>query len=140
MKVQLRGWATIPAIVVVLLFLGYRAMSARSVLDGEQGELLRGHLQGEYTSLELPNVRTAYADGYDDDAVDRILSLDEIEFTEVRVKGASDEVIVQVTIEVAGGPPPDGASTRYYLLRHSTIGGWKVVREVGAMSFYLKLF
>jgi hypothetical protein len=140
---RLKGWPAVVAIVLVGIFLLYRATSARSALEGEQGELLRNHLRGEYAGHVLPDVKQAYDAGDTEELeaqVDRVTSLGDIQFTSVGVKGTGDEVIVKLTISVGGKAPPDGKTTRYYLLRHRTIGGWRVVREVGSWSWYLKLF
>lgn len=140
---RLRGWPAVAAVVLVGIFVMYRAVSARSALDGEQGELLRNHLRGVYAGHVLPDVEKAYASGDTaglDEQVKRVTSLGDIKFTSTGIKGTGDEVIAKVTIEVGGKPPPDGKSTRYYLLRHRTIGGWRVVREVGSWSWYLKIF
>jgi len=140
---RLKGWPAVGAVVLLGVFFFYRAVSAGSALEGEQGELLRNHLRGEYAGHVLPDVRKAYEAGDDvelETQVDRVTALGEIEFTSVGVKGTGDEVVVKLTIAVGGKPPPDGKSTRYYLLRHRVIGGWRVIREVGAFSYYLKLF
>jgi len=138
-KLRLKGWPAVAAIVVVAVFLGYRAVSARSALEGQQGERLRQHLQGRYTAAALPSLRSAQGDALPGQ-VDAVTSFDKIRFTDVGVKGTGKEVVVRVTISVAGKPPPDGKAVRYYRMRHQAIGGWKVVREVGALSWYLNLF
>lgn len=143
MTIRVKGWAAIPVIVLLALFVTYRAVSAQSALMGQQGELLQSHLRGVYSSLALPGLRAALSEDDPEDLgrrVDEVASLDTIKFTSVGVKGTGDEVVVKVTIEVAGQPPPDGKPVRYFLLRHQNIGGWRVVREVGSFSYYLKLF
>jgi hypothetical protein len=139
---KLERWMAIPGIVLVVLFVGYRAVAARSALSGPQGELLRNHLQGEYASLALPGLKAAQASGNDAEVsrlAEQALKTSEIEFTSVGVKGTSDEAVAKVTISVAGEAPPDGKPVRYFLLRHR-FGGWRVEREVGALSYYMKLF
>ena len=136
MKFTIKGWAAVPVLAVLLIVAGFRMVSAESALDGEQGERLKSHLQGEYSSLLL-----ADADGTNLDAasIDALLEVDEIEFTDVSVKVRSDEAVVRVTIEVAGDSPPDGRDVRYFRMEHQTLGGWRVVREVGKWSYYLAL-
>ena len=142
MSFEFKRWMAIPGILIVILFLGYRAMSARSALSGSQGELLKNHLQGEYISLALPDLKAAQASG-DDAELSRLaetaLKTNAIEFTSVGVKGGSEEVVAKVTISVSGMTPPDGKPVRYFLLRHRA-GTWRVEYEVSSFSYYTKLF
>ena len=73
------------------------------------------------------------------DQVGRIVSMNEIEFFGVGIKGTTDEIVVRIKIRVAGELPPDGIKTRYFRLRHRTMTGWRVVGEAGAFQYYMKL-
>ncbi len=139
---ELKRWMAIPGILIVILFFGYRAMSARSTLSGPQGEMLKNHLQGEYISLALPGLKAAQASGDDAELsrlAEKAVESNAIEFTSVGVKGGSDEVIAKVTISVSGMTPPDGKPVRYFLLRHRA-GTWRVEYEVSSFSYYMTLF
>lgn len=142
MKIELKGWAAVPAILLIALFVGYRMVAARSAFDGQQGEQLRAHLQAEYVGPEVRKLlaRKDSASTADDAGPALLIAPTDIQFTSVGIKGSSKEAVAKVTILVAGKTPPDGRGTRYYLMRHRTIGGWHIVREVGALSYYLKLF
>lgn len=142
-QIRLKGWPAALVAVLAVGFVGYRALSAHSALEGPAKEKIIGHLQGVYTSHELPGLQEAYASGRTEELqerVDKVLTLDEIELTSLAVKGLGKDIVVKVGITVAGGPPPDGKSTRYYALRHRAVSGWQVTREITAFQYYLKLF
>ncbi len=144
MQFQLKGWAAVPFILLVLGFVGYRAVSARSSLDGQAGEQIKLHLRGVYASGNLDELRTAHAEGRSEgvqQGIDKILDLNSIELETIGVKGSTeDEIVVKCRVTVAGLAPPDGKPIRYYRLKHQVAFGWKVDREVSAWSYYGKLF
>ena len=140
--VQLRGWMAVPAILVALLFVGSRAMSARDTFAGPEGEQLRLHLWGEYNAALNPAFDAARASGEAavlDEVAEAVVRPEGIEFVDVGVKGHGNEVVARVEIAVDGGVPPDGKRVRYFLLRHR-LGRWDVARETGAFGYYSKLF
>jgi hypothetical protein len=57
----------------------------------------------------------------------------------MKARGTPDDLVVRVKIRVDGGRPPDGREVRYFRMRHSTITGWRMERETGALAYYLNL-
>ncbi len=142
MSFKLKGWVAAPVLLAMLGFVVFRAISAETALASDAGNSIKLHLQGVYSIYELEGLEEAVLAGNLDEIseqVGRLVSLDEIEFYGVGIKGTSDEIVVRIKIRVDQGPPPDGIKTRYFLLRHWAATGWRVAREVGAFQYYMKL-
>lgn len=144
MEIQFKGFkAVVVLLVAAALFVGKYSMERRTLEEGAADQL-KFRLRGEYLGQGLTEFDVAeLADAGDEQAraqADELMSLTEIEFTEMSARGSGDDVVVRVEIRVAGGDPPDGESVRYFRMSHSTLTGWRVLREVPATSYYLKLF
>jgi hypothetical protein len=136
-SITLTGW---PALIVIVLALGVYGMTfvmGRSTHDDEALAPIRLQLQGEYTAMLLSDAEAVAPDA---EAVERLLALDQIEFTSVSARGSGENVIVRVEPRVDGQPPPDGRDVRYYRMSYSTVTGWRVRHESRAFRYYTTLF
>ncbi|NIR46742.1 MAG: hypothetical protein GWN99_20260 [Gemmatimonadetes bacterium] len=141
MEIKLKGWSAVAALVVIGAVLGGKLLMERSTLETEAMEQLKLTLQGEYGSYLLHDVDADRLTNEEMEAkAAELLELQDIRFTSIKARGRGDDVRVRVEVEVAGGDPPDGERVRYYKLSHSTLTGWRVRREITALSYYLKLF
>jgi hypothetical protein len=137
---RLKGWMALPAILVVLGFLAFRTFTIRTTLASEATEELKVWLSSDYARLHLDglDVKNLPKNGKDP-RIQGLLELDKVEIVSIQARG-TNPVYVKVEIRVAGKEPPDGRPTRYYLMEHSMVTGWRVKREISAFSYYMKLF
>jgi len=140
MKIELTGPKAIAALLIIAALIVGKFMMERSTLAAEAMPEIRLYLQGEYVAAGLKDFDTAAMSEEELDAkAQELLKLDEIEFTSISARGRGDDVRVKLEIQVARQDPPDGRRVRYYQLSHSTVTGWRVRREITALSYYLKL-
>lgn len=151
MEMKLNGPAAIVGVFVILAFGAYRVMSMQTELETEALDELRSYLAAEYAGRDVAELSAALESDPPVDPkeaqahVDSILATQDITFPSVSARGFWDaqkggEAVVQVDIRVAGGPPPDGESTRYYRMRYRPLSGWHVLGRTSAWSYRLKLF
>lgn len=141
MKVELKGWKAIAALVVVIAVLAGKFLAERSTLESEAADELKLWLRGEYVSRGLHGVDTSQMSEEELQAKgEELLALNEVEFASIAARGRGDDVVVKVEIRVSGEEPPDGKPVRYFRMSHSTLTGWRVRHETTALSYYLKLF
>jgi len=142
-KIRVTGWKAIAVLVIVAAFVGFRYNAMRSTVATEAADELRFWLAAEYMSMGLPALEQAIESG-DAAAAElqarEIVARDRIEFPSLTARGAPDDVVVRAEILVDGDTPPDGQSVRYFLMEHSTVTGWRMRREVTAVSYYLRFF
>ncbi len=140
MKLELKGWKAIAALVVIAAVVGGKFLMERSTLATEATEEIKFYLRGEYVSHELRDFDLDQMTDEEAEAkAQELLKLEDIQFTSISARGRGDDVRVKLEIQVAGQDPPDGERMRYYQLSHSAITGWHVEREITALSYYLKL-
>lgn len=138
MQFQLRGVPALVAVVLFALFALWRTTSARADLEtGAAGELTQW-LRAEYARERLAGITDAgtLASG----AIDSLIATQNVTFTSIEARGAPDDMIVRIVIQVDGRPPADGREVRYYRMSHSTINGWRLRGETTALAYWLKLF
>jgi hypothetical protein len=134
-----------------VLFGAYRVSSMQTELETEALDQLKAFLAAEYAGNDI----AALSEALDSDPqldpeqaqarAERILATQNITFPSVSARGvwnAKDggEAVVRVDIQVDGGPPPDGVTTRYYRMRYRPLSGWTVGGRTSAWSYRLKLF
>ncbi len=140
-KIKLTGWKALVALVVVAGFLGYRYYALHTTVATEAADELRFWLAAEYIAAGLPALEEAVESG---DAVaaelqaQEILARERIEFTEISARGSADDVVVRVELLVDGRAPPVGKPVRFFRMKHSMVTGWRMQREVHAISYYLR--
>lgn len=139
MKLELTGWKAIAVLAVIALVIGGKLMMERSTLATEAAEEIKLYLRGEYASQGLRDfdLDQMTEEGAEAKAQE-LLKLEDIQFTSISARGRGDDVRVKLEIQVAGEDPPDGKRVRYYQLSHSVVTGWRVEREITALSYYLK--
>ncbi len=140
-KIKLTGWKAVLVLVAVAGFLGYRYYALHTTVATEAADELRFWLAAEYMAAGLPALEQAVESG---DAVaaeiqaQEILARERIEFTELSARGSPEDVVVRAEILVDGRAPPVGEPVRYFRMEHSMVTGWRMQREVHAISYYLK--
>ena len=140
MRIELTGPKAIVALLIIVAVIVGKFMMERSTLASEATPEIKLYLQGEYVADGLKDFDTAAMTDEEIAAkAQELLKLDQIEFTSISARGRGDDVRVKLEIQVAGQDPPDGRRVRYYQLSHSTVTGWRVRREITALSYYLKL-
>jgi len=140
LRIELKGWAAVAVLVLVVGFLAFRLVSVKTTLASEAADALRAQLRAEYSRelLEGLDVKDLDRDRVDP-RIQEILDAGKIEFASIGSRGL-DPVYVRVEVRVAGDEPPDGKTTRYFVLSYSTLLGWTVRRETSALWYYLHLF
>ena len=142
-KIRVTGWKAIAVLVLAAAFVGYRYNAMRSTVATEAADELRFWLAAEYVAMGLPALEQALESG-DSIAAElqarEIVARDRIEFPSLTARGEPDDVVLRAEILVDGRTPPDGESVRYFQMRHSTVTGWRMRREVTAVSYYLRFF
>jgi len=140
-KIKLTGWKAIVAILAVLAFLAYRYNAMHTTVATEAADELRFWLAAEYMAAGLPALEQAVESG---DAVaaeiqaQEILARERIEFPDLSARGSPEDVVVRAEILVDGRAPPVGKPVRYFRMEHSMVTGWRMQREVHAISYYLR--
>ena len=139
MKIELKGPKAIAVLLIIAAVIVGKFMIERSTLTTEATQEIKLYLQGEYVADQLKEFDPASMTNEEMEAKAReLLKLDQIEFTSINARGRGDDVRVKLEIQVAGADPPDGQRVRYYQLSHSTVTGWRIRREITALSYYLK--
>ena len=142
-KIRVTGWKAVMVLIVVAAFVGYRYYAVQTTLETGGADELRFWLAAEYMAQGLPALEDAIERG-DAAAAEaqalEIVARERIEFTEMSARGAPDDLAVRVRIRVDGRPPPDGQEVRYFRMRHSTVTGWRMRRELTKLGYYLTLF
>lgn len=138
---KLTGWKAVVLLVMIGAFLGFRFFTKASTLDTEGREVLVTWLQAEYARAALASLpQDGSADPAELEALGaELLEEQQVELTQIRARGVGDTVLVRVTVAVAGRPPVDGRPKRYYMMSHSMLTGWRVLRETTALRYYLQL-
>jgi hypothetical protein len=151
MEIKLNGVTAVIGVAALVLFGAYRMSSMQTELETEALDELKAFLSAEYAGSEV----TALSESLDSEPqldteqtparVERILAAQKITFPSVSARGFWDannggEAVVRVEIQVDGGPPPDGVTTRYYRMRYRPLSGWTVRGRTSVWSYRLKLF
>jgi ABC-type uncharacterized transport system substrate-binding protein len=144
-QIKLTGWKAIAVVAVVVAIVTFRLVSQNRTLQTDAVDQIKTELAAEYARQLLPQLQRAAqnpqspTDESETEQLVRKLSRDNIEIASIAARGRGDDIVVQVEIEVDGGPPPDGESTRYYKMEYSTVTGWRLRYEVGKWSYVLTL-
>ena len=142
-KLQLTGWKALAVIAVVLAFAGYRYIAVRTTLEAGGADELRMWILADYVRQGLPGLQQAIESGdmqAAEEQAEQLVANERIRFTEMSARGSPDDLVVPVKIRVDSAQPPDGREVRYFRMRHSTVTGWRMQRETGALAYYLNFF
>ncbi len=141
-RIQLRGWKAVAAVLVAVAVAGFTFLNSRS-LDQKDMRPVIDVLEADYARLGLGQLRPAVEAGDEEAAAAAAAEMTaragRVRLTSIRAKGSSTEPIVRVEIEVDGKAPPDNRPVRYFQMRYSTVTGWRMVRETTAFAYYTKL-
>jgi hypothetical protein len=141
MKIELKGWKAIAALVIIAAAIVWKFAAERSTLATEAADEIKFWLRAEYLAAGMEGFDLSQLSEEEAQAKgEELLSLSEIEFSSIGARGRGDDIVVKVEVQVAGKDPPDGRRTRYFRMSHSTVTGWRVRWEASAFSYYLKLF
>ncbi len=142
-RMQFTGWKAVAIGAVAVAIFAVKYVSMQSSLSTDAASEIEFWLRGEYASWALERIDLDEIRRGDRTAIDpkvkAAIDSQDVEVVDIRARG-KEPTIARVEIRVGGKTPPDGKSVRYYKLTYSSIIGWRVVRETGAMSYYLKLF
>ncbi|UCC48518.1 MAG: hypothetical protein JSV41_13835 [Gemmatimonadota bacterium] len=141
MKIELKGWKAIAALLIIGAAIVWKFAAERSTLASEAADELKFWLRAEYLAAGMQGFDPSQLSEEEAQARgEELLSLSEIEFTSIGARGRGDDIVVKVEVQVAGQDPPDGRRVRYFRMSHSIVTGWRVRYEATALSYYLKLF
>jgi hypothetical protein len=143
-KIKLTGPKAIAALVVIVGVVALQFLARQQTLQTEAVDQIKMHLSAEYARQHLPELQRA-TQNVDFEDVDetrieemmRQISTDNIEIVEIAARGRRGEYVARVEIEVDGLDPPDGRRIRYFKMTHSTLAGWRVIRDTSKWSYYL---
>jgi hypothetical protein len=142
-EIRITGWKAVVVLLIILAFAAYRFQAARATLPTDGADELKLWLSSEYISEGLPALEQAIAANDSasvNDMTNEILSRDRVTFRKIDARGAFEDIVVRVDIQVDGGAPPVGSPVRYFRMRYSTITGWMMDYETTAIAYYLNFF
>lgn len=142
MKIELKGFKAVAALLVIAAVAVGKLALERRTLQTEAADELKFRLSAEYLGEGLAEFDSIAAMPEEEARAmtDELLQRAEVEFSDISARGSGDDVAVRVEIRVAGDDPPDGERVRYFLMSHSSLTGWRVLRETWALSYYLKFW
>ncbi len=138
-QMKLTGGPAIVVIVLLTAFAVFRYSTMKSTLSTEAAEVLKTWLSARYAAAELDRIEASGNGLPTPEQTDALLRTAQVEIASVSARGSRDDIVVRAEIRVAGGPPPDGQSVRYYHMTHSLATGWRLKRETWKWAYYLKL-
>lgn len=143
-RFKLTGPKAIAALVVIVVVVALQFLNRQHTLQSEAVDQIKLHLAAEYTRHHLPELQRASqgveAGGQSEarlDDIARQVSIDHIDIVDIGARGRSGRYVARVEVEVDGADPPDGRRVRYFKMTHSTLGGWRLVRDTSKWHYYL---
>ncbi len=138
-EVKLKGWMALPVLVLFVGFAGYRLFSIKTTLASEAAEELKVWIRADYARSYLECIDVNKLDKQTlDPHIEAMAALEKVQIVVISFRG-TDPVYVKAEIRVDGKEPPDGRPIRYFLMEYSTLTGWRVLREISALRYHLKL-
>jgi hypothetical protein len=139
--ITLRGpWALI-VLVLIGLFTVYQYSDRNRTLESDAVEVIKTWLVAEYVRNALPQLQELVnnPEGKENqvEALVKNISRDRVQIVSIQARGNSDDVAVQVEIEVDDKDPPDGKRVRYFRMSHSALIGWQYEHEISKWGYYL---
>ncbi|MDX1571122.1 MAG: hypothetical protein R3200_11595 [Xanthomonadales bacterium] len=135
MEVKLTGWQAVAAIVVVVLFGGYRLLYAGSTLETEGKAAIEEWIANEYQRYHLKRT-----DLSQEEQASLLIDAADVKIESLSARGGPSDTVVRVEIAPNRAHPPDMSYTQYYRMEFSNLQGWHSVRDSTALSYYLTLF
>jgi hypothetical protein len=102
-------------------------------------ETVRAWLVNDYEGRgpkALAQMASDYRAGLPVHAPERPAVAPQIEFVSLKAHGIREAMVVRAEVTVDGGPPSDDRSVRYLYLSPRFDGGWMVMSETNAFSYY----
>lgn len=117
---------------------------ARWDMEPEVERAVRAWVAEEYAGHDLMQKKPSYFDptkeNVSEEAVEETLHENRLEVVSVEARGGGDRVAVKVKVRQAGKTPEDGkGGERYYFMRKHPKVGWRMEKEITALSYYLKI-
>ncbi len=140
-KLHFRGWTVLLVIPIVLGLLWWRSHTVESALANGAGAEIRQHIAMQITNGAWDDLKSAYAEGGSevlDAARENIVTAEDIEIVESGARGTGETITVKITFKVRGNERYD--NTRYFQLKSTGIGNWRVRRECSSWQWYTQLF
>jgi hypothetical protein len=140
-SIQFTGPKAVAALVVIAVVVGFQYFSHNQSLQTGAVDAIKTHLVAEYTRYHLPELQQAATGGtVDETRLEEIagqLNAENIDIVSINARGRGGNYVARVEIRVDGSQPPDGKSVRYFKMSHSTVTGWRVLRESNPWSYHL---
>ena len=138
------GWKAIAVLLVALVaacVLAVRYFAPAATLPNSAQDAIKAALRFEYTqqltarhgitAKTVPSSLTEYTFAAE------LAQLQQIEITEVKVRGLWRRRVAQFRVSVAGHAPPDNSLIRYMCLTRSSFGNTWTALPTAAPSFHL---
>jgi hypothetical protein len=132
--VRLTGWKAVAVLVLLLGFVGFRWVTARSALDSQGREALE-----QWIALELQRPMLADTTGDPADRAQDLLSAGKVRIRSMSAHGPLDNMVVRVELEPSADLPAGTELTRYYRMQYSSLTGWRHRGNATALSWYLAI-
>ncbi len=139
-RVKLSGRSAIVVVVLVVAFAVFQYATMKSTLSTGATDELKTWLAARYASAKLNEINRTNGGVPTPEQTAELLRTSQVEIASISSHGRGDNIVVRAEIRVAGGPPPDGKSVRYYRMTHSMATGWHLKGETSKWSYYLKLW
>ena len=133
-QIQLRGWKAAAAILVVLTVTGLRWSSANESFSEEGHEVLLTWVRSDVLRelQENPGLTDA-------ERTDAYQAAYDVEFAEVKARGAPDDLVVRIMLKPSAAVLPGMEGPRYFRMEYSSVLGWMTPDYTKPLVYYLKL-
>ena len=144
-NIKLTQGKAVAAIAVVAVVAVFRYVTLHRSLHEDGLKHLRGEIARIYVRQQLP-VRQAAIESGDHEKIREtaerlgVIAPEDVTFESIDARGSKSDVDVKVRFRIRGAYPPDGKDVRYFHMKRSMLLGWTDVREVTAVSYYLRMF
>jgi hypothetical protein len=139
MGFQITGWKAVLALAGIAAFAGFRYYTRVSTLEKEGREALHLWLAAEYSRDVLESIpsNAAAAPAEQQAAAEELLAQQNVAIHDIRARGRGDTIFVRAKVSVNAREPRDGRQVRYFMMSHSMLTGWRLLRETTALRYYL---
>lgn len=131
---HLKGWPAVFVIMGVLAFGGWKLVSAHADLEDGATRKLNEWITAEYYRSALKHYKNS-----PELLMEKVREIEQLRFEEITARGTPDDMVVKVRVAPNPSEPAGTKHVRYFRMRHDTVTGWHLRREVDAVSWWLAL-
>jgi hypothetical protein len=138
-RIELTGWKAVAGLGVFLAIAGVRLAMRLPAIQDDGRETVRAWFVQDYEGRgpkAMAQMVSDYRAGLPVHAPEPPVVPPKVEFVLLAAHGSRDVMVVRAEVTVDGGPPPDDRSVRYIYLTTKFGGGWMVMSETNAFSYY----